>query len=321
MPKTIRNGVPQRLWRLVQLMKEGWSREELIEKLACSPRNLAADVSRLKKQGWTVKYARSESRYHINFPNVDVISLKLSPEEFFHVSYLINVARDEAFSSLGGKVSLACSEQTLPVYDSGPGYGVARLSEQLQKTLNICREAILKRRKLAFVYRSQHESKQPAIRLVHPYHLIHTPNSWYLIAWSETRQAFRRFKLLRMATLTLMADVFNRRKFDLQEYLGDAWWLRYDPERLNNPYHVEVRFFDEAAQSIKEYQFHPTQQVQDHPDGFAVFTCQLSYLHEFAGWLMQWLGHIQIVSPPELTGLIADKVADFAKRHDLSAKV
>lgn len=317
MPKTIRTGVPQRLWRLVQLMKEGWSREELIEKLACSPRNLAADVSRLKKQGWTVKYARSESRYHIDFPNLDVISLKLSPEEFFYVSYLINVARDEAFSSLGGKVSLACSEQTLPVYDSGPGYGVARLSEQLQTTLNTCREAILKHRQLAFVYRAQRGDGAAAIRLVHPYHLVHTPNSWYLIAWSEERQAFRRFKLLRAETLTMMPDTFNRRKFDLQAYLGDAWWLRYDPDRLDNPHQVEVRFFREAAQSIKEYHFHPTQTIVDHPDGYAVFTCRLSYLPEFAGWLMQWLGQIEIVNPPELAALIADKVADFAERHDL----
>ncbi|HPO91295.1 MAG TPA: hypothetical protein PLJ44_09325, partial [Victivallales bacterium] len=64
--------------------------------------------------------------------------------------------------------------------------------------------------------------------------------------------------------------------------------------------------------SIREYKFHKTQKLEFIPDG-TLASWQLSYLDEFACWLLQWLGNIKIIEPTELKKIISQKINNHLK--------
>ena len=159
-----------------------------------------------------------------------------------------------------------------------------------------------------FFYKSV--SSEQNIRIVHPYKLIHTPISWYLVAFCEERLDFRNFKLARIEQLKIINSIYKKHPFDLKKHLGDAWWVQFDPKKINNPYHIKVLFKGETAQSVKEYKFHDSQQIEETDNGTLV-SWKLSYLKEFASWLMQWLGNIKILEPAELKEIINKRIEKF----------
>jgi len=89
--------------------------------------------------------------------------------------------------------------------------------------------------------------------------------------------------------------------------------LQYDETRLDNPYKICVRFRGEAGKSVQEYNFHDSQRVEEEKDSVLVFW-QMSYLYEFATWLMQWLDSIEILEPQELKDIVDNKIEKYQEK-------
>ena len=310
MPKGLKIEVIHRVWKVLSLMKDGKSRSEIINLTSGIERVLASDVSRLKKTGLKIRYLRKSDKYEVNWPD-NFKPIRLNSEEYFYVYYMIHsmVSENPNLKSVEDKLSLMISEDSDPVFDCGPAYGISQnITESLSAILNTLRKAIINTNKVCFFYKSA--SGEPAIRIVHPYKLIHTPISWYLVAFCEERQAFRNFKLARMEQLKTISSDYKKVPFNIKEHLGDAWWVQHNPKKQINPYKVRVLFKNETAQTVKEYKFHDSQQIKDSDRG-TIITWKLSYLGEFASWLMQWLGSIEILQPKELKEIIDKRIEKF----------
>jgi proteasome accessory factor B len=219
----------------------------------------------------------------------------------------ISSSHDEELKT---KLKLTMANEADSVLDGTEVYGVAQNLFISNPLLTNIKEAIHEHLKVVFYYKSL--SSAASLRIVHPYKLIHTPVSWYLLGYCEDRKNFRNFKLTRIDKFKVMNDKFHPHKFNLSELIGDSWWLRYDPEKLENPYKVKVLFTDEAALSIKEYIFHSSQKIQDHKNG-TIVEWELSYLGEFASWLMQWMPDFEIESPKELKNIINQRISEYQK--------
>ncbi len=311
MPKGLKIEVIQRIWNVLSLMKDAKSRNEIINLTSDNERIFASDVSRLKNTGLKIRYLRKLDRYEVIWPD-NFKPIRLNSEEYFYVYYMIHsmVSENPELKSVEDKLSLMISEDSDPVFDCGPAYGISQnITESLAEILNTLRKAIIETKKVCFFYKSI--SGESSIRIVHPYKLIHTPISWYLVAFCEERNAFRNFKLARIEQLKTISSEYKKTPFNTKEHLGDAWWVRFDPKRLNNPYHIKVLFKGETAQSIKEYKFHNSQHSEDTDEG-TIMTWKLSYLGEFASWLMQWLGSIEILGPLELKEIVNKRI----KKHN-----
>jgi predicted DNA-binding transcriptional regulator YafY len=261
----------------------------------------------LKNLGLEIKYSKAKGTYSVFWPT-NIVSLKFTPYEFFFIYYCLkNIAIiDTKLEEIALKLELKLSGDTEPVYDCGPEYGISNnITEELSVLLRQLSITIVKNLKIVFFYRNL--NGEANIRIVHPYKLIHTPISWYLVGYCEERKAFRNFKLARISQLKTLSDHFRKKHFSLKEHLGDAFWLQHNPTKSDNPHKIEILFTGEAAESIKEYKFHTSQTFEVTPDGTLV-RWQLSYLGEFASWLLQWLGSFKIIEDNELKKIIEYKV-------------
>lgn len=307
MPSGISLSVTQRLWNLLSAIQQKKSRKEIIKKLSYSQRGFAADLTKLKSAGIKIKYSRKTDIYSVrNWPVNKTFPFRFSSEEFFYVYYLLRKTGQKKFAD---KLGIAISEETDPVYDCGPAYGIGgNITGMLAPLLEDLKNAIVEHRKTVLNYTGLKGEEK--LRVVHPLKLIHTPISWYLVAFCEDRKDFRKFKLARMKSLKVLDDKFKKADYNLEEILGDAWWVQCEPKQ--KPYEVKVLFKNETARSIKEYNFHKTQKLEDTPNG-TLASWKLSYLGEFASWLMQWLGDIEIIEPKELKKLVETRIAKYTK--------
>jgi len=311
--------VIERLWNLIVATRNKIKRKNLPEYLGCEERRLISDVGRLKKIGLKVHYSRLKDEYDIDFPDNSSITLKLSDKEFFSNYYVLAVMKESASEKINRKILLAASEHTNPVCDCGHSYGICNpINSKLEEKLLQLRNAIVDLKKTVLQYCKSDGSDD--LILVYPLKLIHTPNSWYLLAWNEKKRDYRKYKLVRIINLVVTEDKFHSRTFDSKEVFGDSWWLQYDETRLDNPYKVCVRFRGEAGKSVQEYNFHASQRAEEEKDSVLVFW-QMSYLYEFATWLMQWLDSIEILEPQELKDIVEYKIEKFQenKKEELSA--
>jgi len=310
--------VIERLWNLIVATRKNIKRKDLPEYLGCEERCLISDVGRLKKIGLKVHYSRLKDEYDIDFPDNSSIILKLSDKEFFSNYYLLAVMKESASEKINRKILLAASVHTNPVYDCGPSYGICNpINSKLEEKLLQLRNAIVDLKKTVLQYCKNDGSDD--LILVYPLKLIHTPNSWYLLAWNEKKCDYRKYKLVRIINLVVTEDKFHSRTFDSKEVFGDSWWLQYDETRLDNPYKICVRFRGEAGKSVQEYNFHSSQRVEEEKDSVLVYW-QMSYLGEFATWLMQWLDSIEILEPQELKDIVDYKIEQYEANKSTDLK-
>ena len=92
--------------------------------------------------------------------------------------------------------------QAMAVYAPPTG-----LEPAVQATLQTLREAIQARRKLQLDYSDV--SGQPSQRVVRPLGCFYWGKVWTLAAWCETRQAFRNFRLDRIAGVQSQEATFR----------------------------------------------------------------------------------------------------------------
>ncbi|HRR28206.1 MAG TPA: WYL domain-containing protein [Victivallales bacterium] len=310
MAKGFSKKVIERLYETFSHIRDGKKRYWIVKNLYNGDKRLyASDFSKLRKTGIKFSHSRKTDTYKIkNWPDSETFSFRFTKTEFFKVFI---IASEIGEHDIKERLALALSDETDAVYDVGPAYGISQnITGEIAQTLATLKDAIKSRKKLVIRYRSLSLRKE-SNRVVHPYKLIHTPISWYLVAWCETINKYWTFKLARISEITTLQDKFKRREnFNLNEILGDAWWIRHDKNK--KPYNVKVLFLNEAAQSIREYKFHKTQKLEFIPDG-TLASWQLSYLDEFACWLLQWLGNIKIIEPTELKKIISQKINNHLK--------
>jgi predicted DNA-binding transcriptional regulator YafY len=125
------------------------------------------------------------------------------------------------------------------------------------------RQAILtfKKVRLHYLYRG---SGKRGFGTVHPYGFLYGMRS-YLVAWSESDQArdFRSFALSNIERVELLDKTFTRRRgFSLQAYAERSFGVFQE-----KPFDVIWRFSPKAAADARQFLFHPTQVLEDQPDG------------------------------------------------------
>ncbi len=307
------SAVSKRLWKTISMIRNGETRDKIIEKTGLSYRNIVADIARIKKIGLQLKYSRGTDKYSIYWPK-DIVPLNLTHEEFFYILYIIRVQEDRmpSYKEISKKMELAISEETDPIYDCVSTYEFKdNIDSVIREKLLAMKDAIFKKYKTVFNYEGK--NKIESIRIVHPYKLIHTPISWYLVAYCEERKAFRNFKLARMKQVKVLSDNFKPKKFDIEKHRGDAWWIQFNPEKTKQPYKIKVAFKNEAKQAVKEYNFHKSQTIKENAKS-TIVTWELTYLEEFASWLLQWLGNFEIIKCDELKEIIKNRIENHTKQ-------
>jgi predicted DNA-binding transcriptional regulator YafY len=161
-------------------------------------------------------------------------------------------------------------------------------------------------------YQSLTEWKEICTRL-EPYRLLFSRRSWYVIGRSSLHRSRRTFNVGRIRKLEVLDDTFQiPRRFSVDRYLRNAWHLIPEPGRDSR---VLVRFSKQVAQNVAEVVWHKTQQTSEREDGTLDFRVTVSGLNEISWWILGYGDQAEVLEPPELRRLIAERAMRMAERY------
>jgi predicted DNA-binding transcriptional regulator YafY len=164
------------------------------------------------------------------------------------------------------------------------------------------RQAVLAGQPLGFIYsRPGAEARR---RVMTPCGLMFGRAN-YLVAAEREGGAIKTFRLDRMSavkaepgTATPPAD------FDLQVFAGQSFGIYQDAIE-----DVVLKITPEGAGEAKGWRWHPTQTVEDQPDGSVLVRFRASGMRELAWHLFTWGEQVEIVQPARLKAVMAGELA------------
>jgi len=161
-------------------------------------------------------------------------------------------------------------------------------------------------------YFSPAEGKVVSTRL-HPYHLLFSRRSWYVIGRASLYRETRTFNIGRIRRLEVLDDRYEiPRGFSVGRYLRNAWHLI--PERGPDSA-ILIRFSKLVSHNVAEVQWHKTQRTEFNADGTLDFHVTVSGLHEISWWILGYGDQAEVIRPPELRAIVANRAALTAAKY------
>ena len=167
------------------------------------------------------------------------------------------------------------------------------------QALHTLREALLAGRMVKFDY-----GDPPRWRKVVPYGLLFGPRA-YLIARIPSQAEPVLFRLDQMHKLEILHDPgAPPPDFDLKAFAERSFGVFHE-----TPKEVVLRFSPEAAPDARNFLFHPSQRLEDSPDGSLTVRFKAGGFLELAHHLMAWGPAVTILAPEGLKELMREKIA------------
>lgn len=156
-------------------------------------------------------------------------------------------------------------------------------------------QAILNTRQLRINYYS-YSRNAISERDVDPYALSFRRRAWYLIAFCHMRNDILMFRANRIKTLDYTGEVFSRPPdFSVKEYMAKSWQTMKGEET-----EVVVKFSPAIAPLIKEVEWHPSQHIENLPDGSILYSATVSGVKEISFWILGYGQNAEVISPVNL---------------------
>lgn len=161
------------------------------------------------------------------------------------------------------------------------------------------RQAILACRKTWLHYRAGGTGRLSQ-QLVCPYGFLYG-NRHYLVAYSTNDRAkdYRLFRLGNIEQIEITKQPFRRRKdFSLKKYAERSFGVFQE-----EPLDVVWRFSAKVASDARQFLFHPTQTMEDRPDGSLIVRFRAGGALEMSWHLFTWGPEVEVIKPRGLKSL------------------
>jgi CRISPR-associated endonuclease/helicase Cas3 len=142
--------------------------------------------------------------------------------------------------------------------------------------------------------------------------------STHVIGLRRPPGAVRTFKIERLERVELLRESYDLPPdFDPRAFLGSAWGIWYTE---GQPVRVALRFSPGAARRVKETRWHPTQQLQDLPDGALLWEADVAEPREMLPWIRGWGADVEVLEPGEMREKVKSEVRRMAKVYQMTGK-
>ncbi|MGQ9873335.1 helix-turn-helix transcriptional regulator [Leptodesmis sp.] len=145
-----------------------------------------------------------------------------------------------------------------------------------------------------------------------PYVLhIYRGTNPYVIGYCHQRQEIRWFRVDRIKQLEILDQTFvPDPTFDARDHLE----MIFQHEAGGVPVPVAIWFDARTAPFIRERRWHPTQEIQEHPDGSLTLRMVVRGLNDLKRWVLGYGKGAIVREPPELVQLVRDEVEEMRHR-------
>ncbi|MGQ9523536.1 MAG: helix-turn-helix transcriptional regulator [Armatimonadota bacterium] len=297
--------------------------EDVAETFNVSRRQAFLDRQYLSERlGAPIAYSRSRRGWYYTDNTWALPALILQQAELTAFLLTLGLSRrylgppfEEAFASALEKIrshlpdTVTVRADALSSVVSFTGAWQADVDADLLLGLN--RAAVGRRRvKLTYYSATTNETTE---RVVDPYHLNNVRGEWYLIGFCHLRKDFRNFRLNRIQRWEMLRETFDPSPdFDLQSYLSQGFLAEHGGEPMN----VVVRFDEFRARWVRGRRYHPTQEVEDLPDGGLILRMRTSAFHEVLHWVLSFGAEAEVLEPEHLRNTVADIAKRMAAMYD-----
>ena len=177
-------------------------------------------------------------------------------------------------------------------------------------TVSALSRACLEHKKVELTYRaSDDKAKSYAFS---PYCIAYFGGELYTIGWSDHRKAVRTLRVDRILSIKPTNATFERPKdFDPEDYLGRSFGMFSEGEQVQ----VKIEFAKEAARTVLEREWHPTQRIETRPGGKVLLKMTVQGLPDVARWVLSHAPYAKVIEPKELREMVATHAAQAAAAH------
>lgn len=170
------------------------------------------------------------------------------------------------------------------------------------QTLSVVREAIQNARIITGIYHNKP-------RILKPLGVIYGEKT-YLVAKEDAKgKEIYNYILHKLKDLKITSETFDKGDFNLEEHSKKSFGV-YQGEIMD----VKLLFSPSVAEDILCYNFHPTQNITQQPDGHILVTFQASGQLEIIWHLFKWGKDVKILAPEKLK----ETYREYIKSIDLS---
>lgn len=156
------------------------------------------------------------------------------------------------------------------------------------------------------------------VYVLRPYFLEPVAPSFgaYVLGYEETYfHDIITLKVERMSGAVLLDETFPEPEdFDAVRALETAWGIMWSRSTTR----VRLRFSPDAARRVRESHWHPSQRVEDLPDGGCVLTLEIGHTLELEPWIRSWGPAVEVLEPESLRRSIASQAFATAAMYGCS---
>jgi len=154
-------------------------------------------------------------------------------------------------------------------------------------------------RRMKIYYQSLH-SAEAKEWLLEPYFVEMTGAGYstYVIGHGRYREKedIMTFKLDRIERAELLEETFDvPAGLSLEKLLGSSWGVMRGEET-----EVKLQFSPQVVRRVKESVWHPSQVIQDLPDGACLLTVRIGSTLEITPWIRGWGPDVEVLAPSSL---------------------
>ncbi len=125
------------------------------------------------------------------------------------------------------------------------------------------------------------------------------------------------FKIERIHSAQLLADTYTiPEDFDPMTLLQKAWGIMFGEEVQE----VQLYFSPQVARRVHETQWHPSQRLQDCPDGSCLLTVAVAEPLEMKPWIRGWGPECVVLGPEWLRKEVGEEMKRAGENYGLEQK-
>lgn len=320
-----------RQWRILLALEgraRGLSLPDLQEAAGegVSDRTIRRDLNALAQAGFPIESSRvdGKTRYTLNrevFGGLASAGFSLSELCALYLSrtLLAALAGDpfrDSLTSAFDKLAEALPPALWRFIDQLPSAlaakaPTARVPSAAPRLVDALMGAILGHRRVRMRYHS-FASQQVKDYLVEPYRVAYAQGTLYLFAFVPTYGEMRTFAVQRLESLVVLEETFDPKEASAGVFPDSLTVYSGTPER------VVVDFTPAEAPYIRERDWHPSQRLEDRPDGGVRLTLDVVIDWGLEAWILGFGSSARVVEPPALVARIVERLEAARRQYGSS---
>jgi len=303
----------ERLQRLLDLLRKEFKGDALRlgRKLGVSRRTIMHDLRILRSWGYDIQWSSHRFAFEIvqegslqqvvSLSRTDFMGMLMATQAFklFEGQQEASEVRRaaERFAEYlpdNIRITQDALLNRLRLSNGGPNTGIGQYHPSILKALE-------QHAKIDIAYYSASRD-ETVMRAVLPLAIVHHEGRWYLIGWCYLREAHRHFRMDRIRTVEPTGEIILNHSFDLDAYLQSSFGM-YHGKDIHT---IELIFTARLARWIREETWHPSQKLEELPDGRLKMTLLTGGLEDVIRWVMQYGSEVEVLTPLEFRNEVAN---------------